>query len=66
MNRELIRDYFQKSGFDDMQADALEKILAELVTKDDLARLEAKLTWRIFGATAFLATVMTLLDSFVD
>ena len=66
MNRELIRDYFQKSGFSQMQADALEKILSDLVTRDDLARLEANLSWRIFGATAFLATVMTLLDAFVD
>ena len=47
-----------------MQADAASRVLAELTTREDLARLKAELTWRIIAATGFLATLMALLDVF--
>ena len=64
MDQELITDYFQKSGFTRMQADAASRVLAELTTREDLARLKAELTWRIIAATGFLAALMALLDVF--
>jgi hypothetical protein len=68
LDQELITDYFQKSGFTKMQADAASRVLAELTTREDLARLKAELkaelTWRIIAATGFLATLMALLDVF--
>ena len=47
-----------------MQTDAISRVLAELTTREDLARLKADLTWRIIAATGFLATLMALLDVF--
>lgn len=80
MNRELLHDYFKKSGFTSMQAEALAAIRAQLkeevATKDDLAilraemnsslaNLKADLTWRFLGLLAFFSTIMTLLNLFV-
>jgi hypothetical protein len=47
-----------------MHADAASRVVAELTTREDLARLKGELTWRIIAATGFLATLMALLDVF--
>lgn len=56
--------------FSDVQADALSRILetwtSTFVTKAELAQMEARMTWRIIGAMAFLAALMTVLDAFID
>ena len=44
MKRDLIYQHFQKSGFDDMQSDALAAILDEMATKQDLALLRSELS----------------------
>ena len=65
MNRHPIElRLLQKSGLIGMQTDAISRVLAELTTREDLARLKADLTWRIIAATGFLATLMALLDVF--
>lgn len=77
MDRELIRGYLKRSMFTDVQAEALSRFFADMTsrfaTKDDLADLkvdlsamEARMTWRIIGAMAFLAALMTVLDAFID
>jgi hypothetical protein len=74
MERHLVKDYLEKSMFSDVQADALSRIFdawtSRYVTKEDfktaLAEMEARMTWRIIGAMAFLAALMTVLDAFID
>ena len=51
----------------------LQSVKAEMATKTDLQSLrvdmqslKAELTWRFFAAMVLLATVMTVLDVFVD
>lgn len=43
MNKDLLQDYFQKSMFSDVQAEALARIFAEFATKSDLAELQSEL-----------------------
>lgn len=74
MERDLIKDYLEKSMFTEVQAEALSRIFdcwtSRFVTKEDLntrlAEMEARMTWRIIGAMAFLAALMTVLDAFID
>lgn len=74
MERELIKDYLENSMFSEAQADALSRIFdhwtSRFVTKEDfktgLAEMEARMTWRIIGAMAFLAAMMSVLDAFID
>jgi hypothetical protein len=77
MERELLRDYLEKSGMDALQADALSRIFADmearLATKADLAQLrlemaemKADLTWRMIAIVGFFATAATLLNLFVS
>lgn len=49
MNKELARDYLEKSEFSHMQADAFSKLLAEMATKEDLLRLESRMDSRFQG-----------------
>lgn len=48
MDRELLKDHFEKSRFSPMQADALSRVLgdmeARLATKADLAALRGEMT----------------------
>lgn len=62
MDRDLIENYLVKSGMDVAQADTLSRILADmesrLATKEDLAALEARLTWRMFAIVALVNTLL--------
>ncbi|MEX2399576.1 MAG: hypothetical protein WD423_02315 [Rhodothermales bacterium] len=44
MRRDFIHQHFQKSGFDEMQADALAAVFEEMATKHDLELLRSELT----------------------
>lgn len=77
MNGQLIEEYLKGVGMEASQAEALSRILDQMVTKSDfraemaslradLHALEAKLTWRFYTGLALMATVMTLLDLFID
>jgi hypothetical protein len=79
MDRELLQDYYHKSEFSRVQAEALAAIFTqfreEMATKQDLAvlraemhselgSLKADLTWRFLGLLAFFSTVTTLVNLF--
>lgn len=49
MDRDLVRDYLEKSGMNDAQADALSRIFDQMATKNDLALLEQKLEGRFLA-----------------
>lgn len=49
MERDLVRDYLEKSGMNDAQADALSRIFDHMATKNDLALLEQKLEGRFLA-----------------
>ena len=70
MEKDLIKDYLEKSMFTEVQAEALSRIFdtwtSRFVTKEELAEMEARMTWRIIGAMAFMAALMTVLDAFID
>lgn len=42
MQKELIQDYLRKSGMPLSQAETLSRILAQMATKDDMARLDER------------------------
>lgn len=70
MERDLFKDYLEKSMITEVQAEALSRIFdtgdSRFVTKEELAEMEARTTWRIIGSMAFLAALMTMLDAFID
>lgn len=57
MDRELVRDYLEKSGMNDAQADALSRIFDQMATKHDLVLLEQKLEGRFLALEKKIETV---------
>lgn len=70
MDKDLVQDYLQRSGMNDAQAEALSRILDQMATKEHLEMklesLKADLTWRMIAMTVFLATIITMLNVFVE
>ena len=80
MDEKLVRDFLHRSRFGPLQAEALARVFAQLreefATKEDLHRLELKLsamdeklsamearmTWRIIGFVGLFGAVITLAD----
>lgn len=49
MERDLVRDYLEKSGMNQQQADALSRVLDQMAARSDLLLLEEKMEGRFLG-----------------
>lgn len=61
MKRELLQQHFRKSGFDDMQSDALGGVFDEMATSSDMALLRSELVGDIRALRAELKGDMSAL-----
>jgi len=63
MDRELIRDYLQRTEMNEAQADALSRIFAEMATRNDLVSSEERLNGRMASLEARLDARMAELEA---
>jgi len=62
MDRELIQDYLTKTGMNDVQAEALSRIFAEMATKSDMRSLEQRLDSRMSALEQKLESKISALE----